>query len=46
MFLSGQWVGFSVGFCLFFCGPSNGIDLFGCSIFFILYFLNLLYGAL
>lgn len=48
MFLRGQRVGFSVGFCWFFCGPlpSNGINLFGCLIFFILYFLNLLYGAL
>lgn len=45
MFLSGQWVGFSVGFCLFFCGPSNGIDLFIVQFFHIV-FLNLLYGAL
>lgn len=36
--LRGQWVGFSVGFCWFSCGPSNGIDLSGCSIFFLLYF--------
>jgi len=39
--LRGQWVGFSAGFCWFSCGPSNGIDLSGCSTFFLIVFLKI-----
>lgn len=40
MCLGEQWVGFPVGFCWFFSGPSNGIDLFWLFNFFHIVFLK------